>query len=87
VDTTNIRRFISDELMSHVGSRSITDDTPLWEGIIDSIGLVELVGFLQKEYGIHINDGDVTAENFRTVAAIERLVTEKSDGRMSRGGG
>ena len=55
MDTTNIRRFISDELISGDGSRSITDDTPLWEGIIDSIGLVELVGFLEKEYGISIH--------------------------------
>lgn len=79
MDTTNIRRFISDELITGDGSRSITDETPLWEGIIDSIGLVELVGFLEKEYGISIPDGEITAENFRTVAAIGRLVVGKAD--------
>lgn len=77
MDTTSIRRFISDELISGDGSRSITDETPLWEGIIDSIGLVELVAFLEKEYGIGIQDADVTADNFRTVAAIERLVARR----------
>jgi peptidyl carrier protein len=80
MDTTNIRRFISEELVSGDGSRSITDDTPLWEGIIDSIGLVELVGFLEREFGIRIPDTDVTADNFRTVAAIERLVARRADG-------
>ena len=79
MDTTNIRRFISDELISGEGSRLITDDTPLWEGIIDSIGLVELIGFLEKEYEISIPDGDITAENFRTVAAIGRLLVGKGD--------
>lgn len=74
----NIRRFIQDELVFGDAGTTITNDTPLCDGILDSIGLIELVAFLEERFGIHIDDADLTAENFRTVASIERLVGSRA---------
>jgi acyl carrier protein len=74
----NVRRFIQDDLMFGDASASIDNDTPLCEGIIDSIALMELVAFLEEEFRIQIDDADLTADNFRTVAAIERLVSRRT---------
>jgi acyl carrier protein len=74
----DIRRFIRDELLSGDGSTPIEDDTPLFEGIIDSIGLIDLVGFLESRFGIQIGDEDFSNENFRTIEAIEQLVSRRA---------
>ena len=34
------------------------------QGVIDSIGLVEIAGFMEEEFGIEVDDEDMTRENF-----------------------
>jgi len=77
--TGSIRSFIQDELMYGDASVSIEDGTPLCDGIIDSIALMELVGFLEERFGIQIDDRDLVADNFRSVSAIEALVNRRKE--------
>jgi acyl carrier protein len=50
-------------------------DSPLLEqGIIDSLAIFMLIGFIDEHYGVHIDSEDVSIENFETINAIERLV-------------
>ena len=71
-----IRSFLSDEVILDDGV-NLTDTTPLLSGLVDSTGLMELVAFLEDEFGISLDYGDVDAANFRTVAAIAELVGRK----------
>lgn len=57
---------------------TITDDTPLYEGIVDSLGLIDLVAFLEKQFGVRIEDTDLSSDNFQTVMAIAQLVDRRS---------
>ncbi len=68
-----IRGFIREEVVLDADA-SIDDNAPLLEGILDSLALMQLVAFLEEEFETEIDDTDVTAENFRTIADIERLV-------------
>jgi acyl carrier protein len=68
-----IRTFIRDEVVLDATS-SLDDDAPLLDGILDSLSLMQLVAFLEEEFDTEIDDTDVTAENFRTIADITRLV-------------
>jgi acyl carrier protein len=43
-------------------------------GMIDSFGIVELVSFLESEYGVRIPDGEVSPENFETLETIGALL-------------
>ena len=66
----------------HVSRADLMRLLPLCDGIIDSIGLIDLVGFLEKDFAVHIDDEDLTSANFRTVRDIARLVeTRESTGR------
>jgi acyl carrier protein len=56
---------------------TLADDTPLLEGVIDSLGLMQMISFIEEEFDVAIDDAEVTASNFRTVADIERLVEQK----------
>ncbi len=71
-----VRQFIAEELAS--GTVEITDDTPLIEQeIMDSTGILTVIGFLEDEYDIFIDADDVSVEQFRTVNAIAELVLAK----------
>jgi acyl carrier protein len=74
-----IRRFIREEILLDEDAQ-IDDDTSLLDGVLDSLALMQLVGFLEEEFDTEIDDTEVVAENFRTISDIERLV----NGRLAR---
>jgi acyl carrier protein len=76
-NATRIRDFIRQEVLFEEDGTSLRDDTLLLDGAMDSLGLMQLVAFLEEAFGIEIDDEDVTADHFRTVADIERLVGQK----------
>ena len=49
-------------------------------GVLDSFTLVDFVTVLEEQCGIKIPDGDVRAENFNTIEAIERYVDARGGG-------
>jgi acyl carrier protein len=56
----------------------LRDDTRLLDdGVVDSMGAVELVAFLQDNFGIAIPDDEITEDNFGSIAAIAAFVGHK----------
>lgn len=55
------------------------EDDLLGSGLIDSLGMIQLLGFIEEEFDLKIPPQDMTIENFMTVEAIghylERLKT------------
>lgn len=52
------------------------DDSLIDMGIIDSIGLMQLMGFLEERTGLKIPDHYVNPDNFQSVTAMEDLVKQ-----------
>jgi acyl carrier protein len=73
-DKERIRGFIREDITLDPPDARLDDDTPLLEGILDSMSLMRLVAFLEEDFGVEIDDTAITAENFRTVEDIARLV-------------
>ena len=74
---SRIRDFISEEILFEDNSTGLTDETPLLNGVMDSLGLMQLVAFLEEEFDVEIDDADMTADHFRTISDIQELVNEK----------
>jgi acyl carrier protein len=75
---TAIREFVIDRLAPTSGRTDIGDEDDLIDGgVIDSLGIFQLVAFLEETFGIAIGDEEITPENFASVSAIERLVAER----------
>lgn len=56
----------------------LTDTDQLLErGIIDSMGVLELISFVQEEFSVQVSDSDVTEENFGTLSGIARYILSK----------
>lgn len=76
-----IKQLMADNL-TWVGSwGDVDDDYPLLEKhVIDSLGMVKLIGVLEEEFGIEIDDEDVVPDNWQTIASITALVDAKRQG-------
>ena len=73
---TGIREYIRDELLVADGS-SLRDDTPLWGGVLDSVGLMQLITFIEEQFGVEIGDEELTSAHFGTIGDIAALVDRK----------
>jgi acyl carrier protein len=51
--------------------------TPLLDGGIDSLGILELMTFLAERFGFVLQDSDFEPENFETPAHIVRFIEQK----------
>jgi acyl carrier protein len=77
--TDKLRHFIIDQLRWDGASSELTDDYPLLEsGVIDSLAIFEIVGFIEDECGVEVADDELVPENFATLAAIANLVKSKA---------
>lgn len=55
-----------------------TSDDFIGDGMLDSLDIITLVSELDKTHGISIAGVDILPENFRNIAAIERLLSRYS---------
>jgi acyl carrier protein len=55
------------------------NDSLLGSGIIDSMGVMEVILFLETEFGVEVGDEDVTEENLGTIRAISRYVVARTE--------
>jgi len=63
-------------------TKNIGDEDPLLKnGIIDSLGILEVVTFLEKEFGITVFDEELLPENFESVRTLSSFVQHKMNGR------
>ena len=49
----------------------------LEQGIIDSLGLMKLIAFMENNFGISIADDQIVPENFQSLNTMARLVEQQ----------
>ena len=55
------------------------DADPLLEsGLVDSLGILELVNFITEEFGVAVSDEDLQPENFNTIQSLVGFVGRKT---------
>ena len=72
-----IRTFIS-QTFPAARKRAIDDDVPLLEsGVIDSLAVLDVVGFLEQTFDIKVDDEELTPENFASIRSLAAFVERK----------
>ena len=75
---TTIRQFIADNFLFRDDRTALDDDESLLDaGLIDSTGVLELVGFLESQFSIQLSDEDIVPANLDSVRAIVSFVIGK----------
>ena len=68
-----IKEFITNQFLKGGEIKTISDDSYfLEEGIIDSVGVLELVAFIEETFGFRVEDEELIPEN---LDSINKLVT------------
>jgi acyl carrier protein len=76
-----LERFLRQHIPAAT-ARPLNKETPLLaSGLLDSLGVLQLVAFLADELGVEIGDEDFSEENFGTVGGLLALVLRKRSGR------
>lgn len=73
-----IRSYIQENFLFSDDTSAFADsDSFLEQGIIDSTGVLELVFFVEEQFGIKVADREMIPENFDSVANIARFIQDK----------
>lgn len=73
--TRKVREYIVDNFLYTRPDFTLGADDPLLgSGIIDSMGVMEVIMFLEETYGVTVVDADITEEHLGTVRSIASYV-------------
>lgn len=75
-----LQKFIVSELlMGNDWGGTISFDTALISsGIVDSLGLIRLINFVEAHFLVAIEDEEVIPDNFETINALSTLIAGKT---------
>ncbi len=75
---TAIRAFIVENFLFGDNSQPLAADLSLIDNdLIDSTGILELVGFLEERFAISVADADIVPANLDTIDRIAGFIARK----------
>jgi acyl carrier protein len=73
-----LRSFLIDDLGCGMSNKSLTDTYALIDHkVVDSVGIYQLVAFIEVEFDVEILDEELVVTNFATIDDIARLIASK----------
>jgi len=73
-----IKEFIRTEVNPELQLAELGDDEPLIEsGIIDSLGVLKIMSFLDETFGVDLGSEEIRLENFKDVRTICELAAKQ----------
>ena len=74
----DLEKFLLTEIAVDLSKKSLGPDEDLLEqGLIDSLGIMKLVLFMEETYGIAVADEEIVPENFQTQNNMVKFVEQK----------
>ena len=79
-NTDPIMELIKNQLVREKTMKNIGRGDDLIEsGVIDSLGILKLLEFLESKFSIHIADEELIPENFQSIESIESFISRKKN--------
>jgi acyl carrier protein len=73
-----IKQYLTNELSSDHKSLNLSvDDNLLLGGLVDSLGIMRLVNFIEQSFKIRVPPEDVTIEHFRSIRVIAEYIESR----------
>jgi acyl carrier protein len=73
-----IRLYIEEELLD---GADLGDEDPIAVGLLDSLGVEQLVAFLEETFGVTFDDEQYTPENLSSIDAVAKVIDAKIGNR------
>ena len=68
--------YIKKEIMHNANAKLNENEDLLSAGILDSLGILQLVAYIDQTFGIEVPDEDVVYENFNSVNALTEYLSK-----------
>jgi methoxymalonate biosynthesis acyl carrier protein len=79
---TNVKETVRNFINDSINIDGLGDDENLFEsGIVNSLFAVQLMTFVERNFGIEIGMEDLDVENFKSVSATAMFIERKSAGK------
>ena len=77
VEDTIKRFFLSEHLVGSGRTKIDLDESLISSGILDSMALLQLIVFIEEQFGVTVGDGELNPTNFETINQIKSFVEKK----------
>jgi acyl carrier protein len=74
-----VREFVATELVKDPTIEMPEERPLIGHGLINSLGIMRLIGFLRDRFDLRFDDDDYKLENFETLGAIRRLIERRTE--------
>lgn len=83
----DVREFIAENFILDEDADEIDRDESLTQnGVLDSMGVLELIMFIEERFGVEVPDEDTLPENLDSVGRISDYVRGRLDEAGGQGG-
>lgn len=73
-----LRDFVRENFLYMYSDFQLADEDRLLEkGVIDSMSIVEVISFVEQEFGVSANEEEISDANFGSLSAIAQFVAKK----------
>ena len=76
-NSVKVREFVVENFLFGDGEALKDDTSFMEEGIIDSTGILELVFFLEENFGFSVEDDELVPDNMDSLQNISRYIDRK----------
>ncbi len=75
--STILNQYIATEILKQPRRILSPEDKLISNGLVDSFHLVDLALFIEETFGVHIDDTELNAEAFDTLAQLASLIEQR----------
>lgn len=75
---TKIRDFIEEQFLIEFDESFPADSDLFKEGVMDSFGYIQMIRFLEKEYGVTFSEQEMTGDVMVSLTQIEQAIARKT---------
>ena len=70
----DLQTYVAAEMLKQPGRAIAPDEALITSGLVDSFHLVDLALFVEDRYGVRIDDAELNADTFDTLAQLSSLI-------------
>ncbi len=75
---SSIRSYLFESFLLGFSSDDFPDDRSFYEaGVLDSIGVIEIVSYIEQNFDITFDNNEIVPENVSTINQIADFITQK----------
>ena len=77
---TQLKEYIATQILRQPNAIIKDDDPLITSGLVDSFHLVDLSLFIETQFGVQIDDTELTADTFDTLGELVALIKSRQTG-------